>query len=236
MSTRARSIPVATAAAAALLAAPAGAGAGAATVGAGAGAATVATDMPCYVERQPARALLTGFTPNVDVAVTGDQVFASGVTDVAGSVTLAFTAPLRETSRPGSERVVLTATELTGPAPRRPVKVAFRVTTLSFASKGPRSPTAIRTWTFSGFRPGKPIYGHFRFKGRTRANHRFGVATAPCGELRRRAPAFPVRGRVQAGVWRIQVDQRRTYARSTTPRLATSTTVFTRAPQAIRIG
>ena len=223
-----RRIPIVTvSAAAAVLAAPAAAEAG-----------HVATDMPCYLERQAARVLLTGFTPNVDVVVEGDQVFASGVTDAAGGLVLPFSAPLRETSQPGSERIVLTATELTGPAPQPPVRAAFRVTTLSFASKGSRSPTAIRTWTFSGFRPGKPIYGHFRYKGRTRANHRFGVATAPCGELRRRAPAFPVRGgRVPVGTWRVQVDQRRFYAAGTVPRLATNTTVFTRAaPKAITLG
>lgn len=218
-------IPILALLAAGLLAVPAGARAG-----------TVATDMPCYMERQPAVAQLTGFTPNVDVQIEGDQVTATGVTDASGSLTLHFTAPLRETSRPGSERVVLTATELTGPAPQPPAKAAFRVTTLSFASTGARKPTAMRTWTFSGFVPGKPIYGHFRFKGRTRANHRFGVATAPCGELRRRAPGFPVRGRVQPGTWRVQVDQRRTYSRSTSPRLATDTTVFARfVPRALSL-
>ncbi len=221
-----RRIPIVTVSAAAALAAPPAADAG-----------TVATDMPCYVERQPGTALLTGFTPNVEVQLEGDQIVAGGITDAAGSLALRFTAPLSETSRPGSERIVLTVRELTGPAPQPPAKAAFRVTTLSFASRGPRSPTAIRTWTFSGFQPGKPIYGHFRHKGRTRANHRFGVATAPCGELRRRAPAFPVRGRVSPGTWRVQVDQHPTYRRSTTPRLATSIRIFTRAaPRAITLG
>ena len=198
-------------------------------------AGVVATDMPCYVERQPATATLTGFTPDVDVELQGDQIYAAGRTDAAGGLTLSFTAPLRATAKPGSTRVVLTAKELTGPAPRPAVTAAFRVTTLSFATTGgTRSPKAIRTWTFSGFQPGKPVYGHFRFGGRTRANHRFGVATFPCGELRRRAPAFPIRGRVDPGIWRVQVDQRRTYARTTTPRLATTVKIFTRfAPRAV---
>ncbi len=221
-----RRIPIVTASAAAILATPPAAQAG-----------TVATDMPCYREGQAARALLTGFTPGAVVRITGHDVVAEGVTDAAGSLVLPFVAPLRTPSRPGSLRIELTARELTGPAPQPPATAAFRVTTLSFANRGPRSPTAIRTWTFSGFQPGKPIYGHFRFRGRTRSNHRFGVATAPCGELRRRAPAFPVRGRVSPGTWRIQVDQRRFYAASTVPRLATKTTVFTGvAPRAVRIG
>ncbi len=202
---------------------------------AAAGANHLATDMPCYVERQPASATLTGFTPGADVELQGDQIYAAGRTDAAGALTLPFTAPLRATDQPGSDRVVLTAKELTGAARRPPVTVAFRVTTLSFAtSGGTRSPKAMRTWTFSGFEPGKPVYGHFRFAGRTRANHRFGVATAPCGELRRRAPAFPIRGRVDPGTWRVQVDQRPTYARTTTPRLVTSVRIFTRfAPRAV---
>jgi hypothetical protein len=198
-------------------------------------AGVVTTDLPCYVERQPGSATLTGFTPGADVELLGDQIYAAGRTDAAGALTLRFIAPLRATDQPGSDRVVLTAKELTGPAPQPPVTAAFRVTTLSFAtSGGTRSPKAMRTWTFSGFRPGRPIYGHFRFAGRTRANHRFGVATAPCGELRRRAPAFPVRGRVDPGTWRVQVDQRRTYARSTSPQLATTVKIFTRfAPRAV---
>jgi hypothetical protein len=193
------------------------------------------TDMPCYVERQPATATLTGLTPNVDVQLQGDQIYAAGRTDAAGGLTLAFTAPLRATAKPGNTRVVLTAKELTGTAPQPPVTAAFRVTTLSFATTGgTRSPKAMRTWTFSGFQPGKPIYGHFRFGGRTRANHRFGVATAPCGELRRRAPAFPIRGQVDPGTWRVQVDQRPTYARTTSPRLATTVKIFARfAPRAV---
>ena len=213
-------------------------GTGVLAVPAGARAGVVTTDMPCYIERQPGTATLTGFTPNVDVEIQGDQIYAAGLTDASGTLSLPFTAPLRETSKPGSDRVVLTARELTGLAPQPAVRAAFRVTSLSFAtSGGTRSPKAVRTWTFSGFKPGKPIYGHFRFAGRTRANHRFGVATAPCGELRRRAPAFPVRGRVSPGTWRVQVDQRPTYARSTSPRLATSITIFTRAaPRAISLG
>jgi len=201
-------------------------------------AGIVATDLPCYVERQPGTAVLTGFTPNVDVAIEGDQISAAGVTDAAGALTLPFAAPRRKTSSPGSDRVVLTARERTGPAPRPPVRVAFRVTSLSFATTGgTRSPKAVRTWTFSGFQPGKPIYGHFRHKGRTRANHRFGIATAPCGELRRRAPAFPVRGPVAPGTWRVQVDQRRFYSRSASPRLATAIRIFTRvAPRAVTLG
>ena len=198
-------------------------------------AGAVATDMPCYVERQPATATLTGFTPDVEVELQGDQIYAAGRTDAAGALTLSFSAPLRATAKPGSNQVVVTARELTGPAPQPPVNAAFRVTTLSFATTGgTRSPKAMRIWTFSGFQPGKPVYGHFRFGGRTRANHRFGVATFPCGELRRRAPAFPVRGRVDPGTWRVQVDQRRTYARTTSPRLATSVRIFTRfAPRAV---
>jgi len=227
MSERRTPIAIAgTVAAAALLGSPASAR-----------ATHLATDMPCYGERQPGTALLTGFTPNAGVMVKGGGVVASGVTDAAGSLALPFAAPPRGTTRPGSTRIVLTATEVAGPAPQPAAKAAFRVTTLSFASRGPRAPKAMRTWTFSGFRPGEPIYGHFRFKGRTRANHRFGVATAPCGELRRRAPAFPVRGRVEVGTWRIQVDQRRFYSAATVPRLATTTIVFRRAaPRAIQIG
>jgi hypothetical protein len=204
-------------------------------VPAAAEARAVITDLPCYLERRPATATLTGFTPNVDVQIRGDQIQAAGVTDATGSLALAFAAPSRGTARPGSTKVTLTATELTGPARSQRATVAFRVATFGFAtSGGTTSPKARRTWSFSGFRPGRPIYGHFRFKGRTRANFRFGVASGPCGELRKRAPGFPVRGRLDAGTWRVQVDQKPTYSRSTTPKLATNTTIVTRfVPRAV---
>ena len=99
-------------------------------------AGVLTTDLPCYLERQPATATLTGFTPNVDVEVQGDQIYAAGLTDAAGTLTLRFTAPLRETAEPGSDRVVLTARELTGPAPQPAVRAAFRVTTMAFATTG----------------------------------------------------------------------------------------------------
>ena len=78
-------------------------------------------------------------------------------------------------------------------------------------STGFKSPQAKRTWKFSGLfqNPGKPIYGHFRFGGKTRANYRFGKPTGPCGLLSKRAPGIPARSR--AGTWTIQIDQNRAY-------------------------
>ena len=77
-------------------------------------------------------------------------------------------------------------------------------------SSGFKSTRAIRKWSFSGFQDtSRPIYGHFRFGGKTRANYRFGKPTGPCGLLSKRAPGIPARSR--AGTWTIQIDQNRAY-------------------------
>lgn len=199
------------------------------TLPAAASAGTLTLDA-CYIETQPAQAILSGFTPNVPIAIEADQVFTSGMTDATGSATLPFKAPIYSTITPGSKQFTMTATEGGGstPAVQPPVTRNFRVANFAFAtSTGTRSPKAKRTWSFSGFRPGRAIYAHFRLRGRTVANFRFGVAKGPCGEYKRKAPGIPVKGRVRAGTYTVQVDQAKTYKRSTRPALTAKTTVFT---------
>ncbi len=105
----------------------------------------------------------------------------------------------------------------------------MQVATFSFAtSTGVKAPSALRSWTFSGFiqKPGKPIYGHFRHGGKTYANYRFGVPKGPCGTLKKRAPGIPVR-RAKSGTWKVQIDYEKSFKAKASPRLTSSTTVFT---------
>jgi hypothetical protein len=97
----------------------------------------------------------------------------------------------------------------------------FDVVARPLASNVPVSgrPESIATWQFAGFKPNSSIYGHFRFRGVTQRNYRFGRASGEtCGSLTVRAPRIPVRA-AHHGPWRLQIDGRSTYRRQTEPRL-----------------
>ena len=193
-------------------------------VPAGAQAASLTTDFPCYIEQTGMTVRGKGFHPNAEISVSGLQIFASAKTDDSGMFSTDVKAPIFPTVSPGSRRYTVTAAERDDASSK--ASVGFRVTNYAFATtQGNRSPKAKRRWRFSGFSPGKPIYGHFRFKGRTRGTFRFGNATGACGELTRMAAGIPVKGRIPAGKWVVQVDQRKRYSSTTKPALRATTTV-----------
>lgn len=187
-------------------------------------AATVTISQPCQLVSFGLAASLSGFTPNGTVQLTGDGVSGSTVVDAVGTGRILFTAPPLGVTGPLSRQITVTARD-DAATPQQGV-ARFRAVNFVFSSAGGvQSPKARRTWRFAGLQPGRPVYGHFRFAGRTRVSHRFGVATGPCGELTVKAPGIPVRGRVDVGRWTIQIDQVRTFKRVTKPRLTGSTYV-----------
>ena len=216
----------------------AAAGAGALALPAGAQAATAALDLPCYVGGHGGNLALSGYAPNVAVTVSNADLGSTQVmTDATGAATVAFFAPSGDDlSKPGSKPFAVTATEAANPAST--ASATSRVTLLAFATDaGTKSPKAKRSWYFSGFAVGRPIYAHFRFGGRTKGTYRFGLATAPCGEDKRRAPGIAVPGRVSRGTWTIQVDQAKAYSATTTPRLRdTVPVIVTYRPRAAALG
>ena len=190
-----------------------------------AGAASLTADQACYVEHGPVTLSGAGFGAGDTMFVQGNQVFESGPADPAGGFQVTFQAPLTGTITPGHKRFTITATDqVTQVASSVDILVANATfgTTLgvALASKP-------RTWSFSGLfqHPGKPIYGHFRFKGRTYSDHRFGVPKAPCGELRAKAPLIPG-AKPRAGTWTVQVDFAKRYKATTKPRLTSRLIVF----------
>ncbi len=210
-------------------------GAGALAVPASASAATAALDKPCYIAGQQGIFAGFGFAPNAVVSINNPALGPTKVTtDATGSFAQGFTPPDgRALGKPGSADIVFTATEDANPAST--ATAASKIAPLAFATnKGTKSPKADRSWSFSGWQVGKPIYAHFRFGGKTKRNFRMGVAKGPWGEFKRRAPGIAVRGRVRAGLWTIQVDQSRTYSVRTRPALKDRTVVFTRfRPRAV---
>jgi hypothetical protein len=181
-------------------------------------AASLKTDFPCYIEQTPMRVLGSGYSPDTKITVSAPQVFATTKTNGEGAFSTTVKAPIFPTVRPGSARYTIKAveTENTDVA----AVVSYRVANFAFeTAKSSGSPKTKRRWSFSGFSPGDPIYGHFRYKNRTRGTIRFGTAKGPCGELTARAPGIGVTGHVAAGNWVVQVDQRKRYSRTTKPAL-----------------
>lgn len=203
-------------------------GAGALALPAVASAATAGLDRPCYVSGQPGNLALSGFAPNAVVTVANADLGSKQITiDATGSATVPFTPPSgNDLRRPGSRAFVVTATENANPASTG--TATSRVAPLAFATDtATKSPKAMRSWAFSGFAAGRPIYAHFRLGGRTLGTYRFGTAKGPCGEYKRSAPGIAIAGRVRAGTWTIQVDQAKRYSPSTKPALKDTTVVFT---------
>lgn len=207
---------------------------GALVIPAAAGAATLTADQPCYVTGLPgAKAVAlsgSGFAASQPIAIAGPPgVSADATTDPSGVFSAQLQPPGISTLAPVARPVTLTATDAGNPADS--ASVTIEVTNLTFATAGTdRRPQAKRTWRFSGFipaagaDPSKPVYGHFRLRGRTYANHRFGVPAGPCGLLTARAPAIPLK-RVPTGAWLVQIDQSPRYHATTRPAIFSRFTV-----------
>jgi hypothetical protein len=190
-----------------------------------ANAGTVALDKPCYVPQQTMVATGAAFTPGAPLTLGGDTVFPPATADPAGAFQVPLTAPLTGKAGARPTDVVtqtLTVTDTVDPAQN--ASVPYQVANFAVDRGASRNPRSVRKWYFSGFPTGKAIYGHFRFKGKTASNYRFGTAAGPCGLLSKRAPGIP--GRVRTGTWTLQVDTRKTYSATTVPALRGTISVF----------
>ncbi len=191
-------------------------------------AATAALDLPCYVSGHAGTLTLSGFAPNAVIDVANADLGRTQVTtDATGQAAVTFArAPGETLQQPSARSFVVTATETANPAST--ATASSQVAPLAFATDaGTKSPKAIRHWSFSGFTPGRSIYGHFRLKGLTRGTFRFGAAKGACGLYERRAAGIAIRGHVSTGLWTIQVDQVQRYSSKTRPRLTDTSVVYT---------
>lgn len=103
----------------------------------------------------------------------------------------------------------LIATDTTNPAaPVQAAPIPFQVVRFGMTmSPAPTRPAQVVTFTARGFRPGKPVYVHFRFRGRTQRTVRLGVASGPCGIVSKRMRAMPTTPFV--GQWAMYTNQSR---------------------------
>ena len=195
-------------------------------VPASARAARLAVSNACPVSGTKVGLAGSGFTPGATVRF-GEDVSGRAVADAAGNIHATFTAAHVATLSP--RRLRVTAHEAAHP--RIAAGARFRVIRDVLLTNAPLqgAPRGKTTWVFVGFPARSPIYGHYRYRGRTVKNYRFGKPTGPCGTLTVRARRVPVpASRLHAGRWTIQLDQRRRY-RTRGPKRIIPFRVFRRA-------
>jgi hypothetical protein len=190
---------------------------------ASASAATLTADRACYVNVDPGQgAPMTitggGFTAGDSVDVSGGGVFAMATVDPTGAFTAPTNAPILSTIGPGTLKTTLTATDETTGAVIGTIVV--RSANLAVATK-PISVRNVRKdkvmFSFSGFTPGKHIYGYWAHK-RIVARNRFAKATGPCGTLRQRALLYPG-GRPRNDRYNVTFESVSRYSKKAFPRV-----------------
>lgn len=190
---------------------------------AAASAATLQVPGSCAFGGGVAPVAGAGFSPNAQVTLASNAgTTTSALTDATGSFQATVAVP--SVSDYSTHTFSLTATDSVNPAVT--AATSFGVVKEPFATNFPINgrPGSVVRWRFAGFQPGQPIYGHYRYKGRTIRNYRFGTATGPCGTLSVMARRLPAKSR--PGKWTVQFDQRKTYNRFTKPRRVASFTIF----------
>jgi hypothetical protein len=190
---------------------------------ASASAAALQADRACYVNTSPgtgAPMTITGsgFTPGDTIDVSGGDVFTRATVGTTGVFTATANAPILSTEGPGTLKTTLTATDETTGAPV--TSTVVESANLAVSVK-PMSVSNVRkdkvTFTFSGFTPGKHIYGYYARK-RIVARSRFGKAGGPCGTLRQRALLFPG-GRPRNDKYTVTFESVSRYAKKAFPRV-----------------
>ena len=206
----------------------------AAAAAAPAGAALLRTDACVrYVARQATMPIYgEGFTPNgfvtlstVTKAKPAPSTFSSSVVQPSGAFLKVTTPPAFSSFNRNLETFGLVGVDSANPA--APVLATFQVVRFGLTTKPtPSRPTTRVTYTARGFTPGKPVYVHFRFDGKTRRSVKLGVASGPCGIVALRMRALPTKARY--GTWTTYTNQSRTFSAGTRPAWKDSFTIYRR--------
>jgi hypothetical protein len=203
---------------AALFAAPAASAAG-----------SVATGKACYVAEG-------GNGVNVDVTgsgfTPGEEVFAqipapgglAGYADTTVSPTGTIAATVEDVFPEGIEPVAESKQmQIKGVLSGQILaEVPFQMTNLAVKTEPPTAAFhKVVKYTFAGFAPEKPIFGHY-FRGKRLAvTHKFGKASGPCGILQTKAKLFPGNGPANA-TYKVQFDDSKKVNPKAAPKIVTS--------------
>lgn len=197
-------------------------------------AAPAIRTLPCigYVAGQSTMPIFgTGFSPGGAVMLYTNTVgkptpvpLVTPTVSLIGAFQLQLAPPQFSSPSKNLQTFKLIAQDAT--APNAPVVVATQFQLVRFGltqSPAAQYPGQPVTYTARGFRPGKPVYMHFRFAGITRRTVTLGTAAAPCGVVSRTISALPTK--IRYGAWKAYVDQTKQFASATRPQWIDSFTI-----------
>jgi hypothetical protein len=195
-----------------------------------ASAATLVANQACYVNASPSQGapmtiIGAGFTPGGTIDLAGGTVFATAVASATGAVAFTTAAPELATVDPASKSTTLTATDETTSGT---VTIAVKSANLAVQPKPLEVKHVSRdkvTFTFSGFTPGKNIYGYYLRK-KVVAKTKFGKAKGVCGLLRQKALLYPG-GHPHATKYNVVFEQTSRYSKNAIPRFGGTLSIFT---------
>lgn len=178
-------------------------------VPAGASAGTVTLNKTCYVEGEVASYAAAGFT-------SGPFTFSTPAS--ASGTAAAFSGQFNAPIQPNNLTTAITTETFSITSPVDGTAAASYQLVNFAADFGTsfKSAKAKRTWSFSGFPVGLPVYGHFRRGGKKVVDYKFGVAPAPCGQFTKRAPGVPKK-KAKFGKYTVQLDNAPKYSSLTRP-------------------
>jgi hypothetical protein len=189
---------------------------------ASASAAAITVDQQCYAENGAIAVTGSGYTPGTIVTLTIGGTTSSADADATGAFMTTVDAPETTLKHPGAQQTTLTTRDTTsGEETSTTINVAKTgVDGVPSASK----PHKRIMWNIAGFPSNKALYGHWRFGGKTRADHRMGKPQGPCGVLHAKARQIEA-SRVRFGLWTVQFDLSRHYNKHTRPAAIVTITV-----------
>jgi hypothetical protein len=198
---------------------------------ASASAATLSLDKPCYVSAASKRAAMnllgSGFVPGdmVEISSSDGSVATSTTANASGDIGLTTGAPIPFLSLPGSKAVTLTAQDFTAGGTTITATARTQAAPLAVDTKPAQARLSKKvTWYFSGFRPGRFIYGHYLRK-KPVARAKFGRAKGPCGVLKVKAKFYPG-GHPRFKSYGVQIDDSKGYSKHASPRIVTKLGTF----------
>ena len=194
-----------------------------AAAGAHAAAATaapaIAVDRPCYVDTAPKRGAPmlisgSGFAPGHTISVTGGSLSTQATVAADGTFAVQAAAPTLAPG-PGSIATKLTATDVTPAAPAVLASTIAHTANLAVSETTGRIGHGRVQFSFSGFTPGKRIYGYYIWH-RVVARAVFARAIGPCGTLLARALPYPG-GHPKHSLYTVAFESVSSYRRRTFP-------------------
>jgi len=197
-----------------------------------ASAATLAANQACYVNLNPTKGAAmsitgTGFVPGTTVQLTGGTTFGNAVADASGNVLIQTQAPTLSSFGPGQKAFVLTATADNPDGTQTTANVSVMSANLAVETS-PRSVKNVRkdkvTFSFSGFTPGKHIYGYYLRK-KVVAKVKFGKAKGPCGTLKEKALLFPG-GHPSHDSYKVTFENTSKYSKKAFPNVTGTLSIF----------